>query len=96
MANLLLAGYFGSGNLGDDAILLGFMQGIEKDGHDVHVMSGSPDETYRSYGLRAIDRKNFDEIKKAIDACDALVFPGGSIFQDVTSVASVSYYAKTA
>ena len=92
--NLLLAGYIGCGNLGDDAIALGFVQGLGNSGYDINVMSGRPEETNRLYGFSVIDRKDFKAIETAINQCDALVFPGGSIFQDVTSIRSVSYYSK--
>jgi polysaccharide pyruvyl transferase CsaB len=94
MAHLLLAGYFGAGNLGDDAILLGFIQGLGNTRHDITVMCGNPDEMSRIYGLHGIDRKDMTAIRKAIDDCDALVFPGGSIFQDSSSVRSVAYYGQ--
>ena len=94
MANLLLAGYFGAGNLGDDAILLGFVQGLGNTKHNLTVMTGSPEETYRYYGLRGIDRRDSGAFKKAIEEADALVFPGGSIFQDSSSVQSVAYYGQ--
>ncbi|MFI5386564.1 MAG: polysaccharide pyruvyl transferase CsaB [Fimbriimonadales bacterium] len=94
MAHLLLSGYFGSGNIGDDAILLGFVQGLGDTQHELTVLSGAPEETYRLYGLRSVPRKEMSRVKEAIDRCDALVFPGGSIFQDVTSFASVAYYSK--
>jgi polysaccharide pyruvyl transferase CsaB len=93
LANLLMSGYFGSGNIGDDAILLGLVQGLGNTQHNVEVLSGSPEETNRLYGLRASHRREMDQVKDAMDRCDALVFPGGSIFQDVTSVGSVKYYA---
>lgn len=89
---LLLAGYFGSGNLGDDAILLGYVQGLGSAALEVTVLSGQPDETYRMYGFNAVPRKDVAAVKAAMARCDALVFPGGSIFQDVTSVRSVAYY----
>lgn len=94
MAHLLLSGYFGCGNLGDDAILLGFVQGLGETAHEITVLSGAPDETYRLYGLRSVPRKDLKAVQDAIDRCDALVFPGGSIFQDVTSFKSVAYYAQ--
>lgn len=94
MANLLLAGYFGAGNLGDDAILLGFVQGLGRTSHGIKVMSGNPDDTYRNYGFEAIERKNMAAVKSAIEECDVLVFPGGSIFQDASSVKSVAYYGQ--
>lgn len=92
-AKVLVAGYFGCGNLGDDAILLGFLQGLRGHSIDVIVMSGFPEETHRLYGVRCIPRKDSGAFSEAIKECDALVFAGGSIFQDVTSVASVSYYS---
>lgn len=94
LAHLLLSGYFGSGNIGDDAIMLGFVQGLGTTTHSIEVLSGAPEETYRLYGLRAVARREMDKVKDAIERCDALVFPGGSIFQDVTSFGSVAYYAQ--
>jgi polysaccharide pyruvyl transferase CsaB len=91
--HLLLAGYFGSGNLGDDAILLGFVHNLG-DGFDITILSGAPEETYRNYGLRSVPRKDLKAVDEAIKKCDVLVFPGGSIFQDVTSLKSVAYYSQ--
>ncbi|MEJ5171308.1 MAG: polysaccharide pyruvyl transferase CsaB [Fimbriimonadales bacterium] len=93
MARLLLAGYLGCGNLGDDAVMLGLIHGLRSGGHSFTVMSGAPDETYRVHGLPSIPRKSRAAFRKALGECDALVFPGGSIFQDATSLRSVFYYA---
>lgn len=95
MPNLLLAGHFGCGNLGDDAILLGFVQGLTPD-FELTVMSGAPESTFRLYNLRSIPRKDFTAFKTELERCDALVFPGGSLFQDATSGRSVGYYAQIA
>ncbi len=92
MPNLLLAGYFGEGNLGDDAIMLGFVEGMKGAGCEFLAMSGAPEDTFRTHGLRAIPRRDMKQFEKSVKECDALVFPGGSIFQDVTSVKSVAYY----
>ncbi len=92
--NFLVAGYFGAGNIGDDAVLLGFLKGLDGLGCNVTVMSGSPEDTFRNYGVRAIQRMDLGDFASAVKDCDALVFPGGSIFQDVTSVRSVAYYSK--
>ncbi len=96
MATILLAGYFGSGNLGDDAILQGYVQGMRSEGmdEDFEVLSGSPDFTQRYYNLPSYERKNSKAVNEAITNCDMLVFPGGSIFQDATSAKSVAYYRE--
>lgn len=90
---ILLAGYFGEGNLGDDAIFLGLLQGLQGAGVDVTVMSGAPEDTYRLYGVRSIPRRDLAGFRTEIANHDALVFPGGSIFQDVSSVRSTMYYS---
>ncbi len=94
MKKLLVAGYFGCGNLGDDAILLGFLEGVRASGHQVTALSGSPEETYRLYGVPSVPRKEMGRVREALAEHDALVFPGGSIFQDVTSARSPMYYAN--
>jgi polysaccharide pyruvyl transferase CsaB len=89
---LLLGGYIGAGNQGDDAIMLGLVHGLADAPYDVSVLSGAPQETHRLYGFASIPRRDQKLVDQAIDECDALVFPGGSIFQDATSVGSVYYY----
>lgn len=90
--HLLLAGYFGCGNLGDDAILAGLTEGLSGENVELTLLSGAPEETYRNYGIRSVPRKDFRLIQDAIDRCDTLLFPGGSVFQDVTSSRSPAYY----
>jgi len=94
MARILLAGYFGCGNIGDDAILLGTVEGLRQSPHEFAALSGSPEETYRIHGINAYPRKDMKAVHKALSTRDALVFAGGSIFQDVTSLRSVYYYAN--
>lgn len=92
MARLLLAGYFGCGNLGDDALLLAMVGAATS--HSFQVLTASQESMMRKYGLPGVPRKDFGAIGHALESCDALVFPGGSIFQDVTSTASALYYSK--
>lgn len=89
---LLVSGYFGEGNIGDDSMLLGFLSGVSDKQFAVTVMSGHPELTSRLYGVPAIDRRNMKLFEAEIKNNDALVFAGGSIFQDVTSIKSVYYY----
>ena len=93
MKNLLLAGYLGAGNLGDDAVMLGLVHGLGGAGYSVTVLSGAPEETHRLYGFPSVARRDKKLIEAAILKCDALVFPGGSIFQDSSSMMSPTYYA---
>jgi len=78
--------------LGDDAVLAGFTGALSSADFEVMAMSGSPDETYRNYGIPCIPRRDMSAYETALKESDALVFPGGSIFQDATSLRSVLYY----
>ena len=91
MPHLVLSGYLGCGNLGDDAVMLGFIEGLGP-GFTYTVLSGNPSETQRVHGLAAVQRRSPRDVETALDQADALVFPGGSVFQDSTSVRSVAYY----
>lgn len=91
---LLLAGYFACGNLGDDAILLGFCDRMRASGHPMQALAGNTAVLTQLTGLNAIPRMEWPLVKQAIEDCDWLVFPGGSIFQDVSSVRSVLYYSR--
>jgi polysaccharide pyruvyl transferase CsaB len=90
----MLAGYIGCGNLGDDAIMLGLVHALSAQGYDFTVMSGAPEETYRLYGLSGMPRRDMKRFEELMPEHDALVFPGGSIFQDATSMMSPGYYSK--
>ena len=90
MAKIVMAGYLGCGNLGDDAVMLGVMDRLGD--HDYTIMSGSPSESNQNFGIRAIDRRDARMTDSVIKESDAVVFPGGSIFQDVTSAKSTVYY----
>lgn len=96
MARILLAGYFGCGNLGDDSILQGYLHGMRAAGmaQDFYALSGDPEMTFRNYGVPASDRMNVRLVNDALEECDALVMPGGSLFQDATSTRSVAYYKE--
>lgn len=74
--------------------MLGFAHIAGHHGYEISVLSGAPEETQHHYGMTAYPRRDMKAVEDAISKCDALVFPGGSIFQDVTSVASVAYYNK--
>lgn len=91
---LLLAGYLGAGNHGDDAMAFGFATEMSKRGFECTTLSGNPDETFKHYKMRSYPRKEGRSIDRALAEADALVFPGGSIFQDATSLASVLYYGN--
>lgn len=89
-----ISGYYGYGNLGDDAILRAISQQLFSTEHPVRltVLSRRPRETARYYGHRAVQRFNPFAVYKALRASDVLISGGGSLLQDKTSTRSLLYY----
>ena len=88
---VLLSGYYGKGNGGDEALLATLLQMLPLDVTPV-VLSGNPEETHRHYGVECYNRMAFFSVFKALRSCDAFVWGGGSLMQDSTSIISPFYY----
>ncbi|WP_353928908.1 polysaccharide pyruvyl transferase CsaB [Okeanomitos corallinicola TIOX110] len=88
---VLLSGYYGKGNGGDEALLATLLQMLPPHVTPV-VLSGNPQETSLRYGVESYNRMSLLEIIKALRSCDAYIWGGGSLIQDVTSSISPFYY----
>ena len=88
---VLLSGYYGKGNGGDEALLATLLQMLPLDVTPV-VLSGNPEETHRRYGVECYNRMAVLQVIKALRSCDAFVWGGGSLIQDSTSIISPFYY----
>lgn len=87
----LLSGYYGKGNGGDEALLATLLQMLPSHVTPV-VLSGNPEETRDRYHVEAYDRMAPLTVLQALRSCDALIWGGGSLIQDVTSTISPFYY----
>lgn len=88
---VLISGYYGFDNCGDEAILFAIIQGLKNNGIEPMVLSGNPSSTERQFGVKAYDRTDLD---LAILECDGLISGGGSLLQDVTSLRSIPRYLE--
>ena len=94
MADIIIAGYHGFANSGDEALLLAILNTLRKKRPelDVTVLSKKPEETARVYGVKSIFRYNIFKVIKEMKRSKMLLFGGGSLLQDVTSSKSILYY----
>jgi polysaccharide pyruvyl transferase CsaB len=93
---LVISGYYGFGNAGDDAVLAGMLELLGRAGLDragISVLSADPPQTRRAHDVRAVSRWNPLAVARALRRADGLFSGGGSLLQDVTSARPVSYYA---
>ena len=91
---VLMSGYYGFSNAGDDAILQSIRDSLQASGESVEisVLSNDPAQTGGRYGLTAVPRFNLPALWRAVGKCDVLLSGGGSLLQDHTSTRSLLYY----
>jgi len=96
MKRLLMSGYYGYGNAGDEAVLAGLIAGFRaaRPAGDLEIvaLSGNPDETRATHGIAAADRYRPAALLGEIRRADLVLSGGGSLLQDVTSAHGIFYY----
>lgn len=94
MAKILISGYYGFDNAGDDSVLHGIISSLQKRDPSIEfsVLSSHPEKTQNIFGVSAYNRWNFAIVLKQLRQHDILVMGGGSLLQDATSPRSVFYY----
>lgn len=89
MKRLLLVGYFGFDNLGDELLLVSLLDYLRKNLPDIKPIVLYGKSLPEVYGAEVIPRRS---LINGIRLADGICFAGGSILQDVTSIRSLLYY----
>ena len=89
---VLICGYYGEHNLGDDALLAVLLEQLPRGCRPV-VTARDQEQVRRVFGVQTTDRTRLAGVLRALAGCDALVLGGGSLLQDATSLRSLIYYA---
>lgn len=90
---VLIGGYFGCGNCGDEAILAGILQELDSEmpHAQITVLTASPRETSLRFGVRTLYRCD-TAIPAEMAETDLFLLGGGSLLTDITSARSLGYY----
>ena len=94
MYKILISGYYGFNNIGDESILRTVIDNLREKLGDVGitVLSHDPAQTSEKYGVQAAPRMELKAIFRCVRRCDLLLSGGGSLLQDATSTRSLLYY----
>ena len=92
---LLISGYYGFGNLGDEALLEVIVERVRGrlPRTRLEVLSATPQTTTARYGIEGVPRWDWREVRSAIARADAVLSGGGGLLQNSTSLRSLMYYA---
>lgn len=94
MPKVVISGYYGFHNSGDEAMLHAMLLALRDTvpGLEATVLSKDPGFTAREFGVRSISRDNPPQVLKALREADMLISGGGGLLQDVTGPRSIIYY----
>ncbi|HWI61034.1 MAG TPA: polysaccharide pyruvyl transferase CsaB [Symbiobacteriaceae bacterium] len=94
MAEILVSGYYGFHNAGDEAILAGMIRAVRAYDPEVRftVISGTAAQTRAMHDVQAVSRGDFRNIWRAMGRANLFISGGGTLIQDITSTKSLTYY----
>ncbi len=97
MANtkqIVLSGYYGFDNIGDEAVLYSIVSLLKKEipSVTITVLSNNPEKTKALYRVESVNRWDIKAVAKVIKKSDLLISGGGSLLQDITSSKTIPYY----
>ena len=94
MNKILISGYYGFDNFGDDAILYVLIEELKRvvQNPQIVVISNNPSKIKEIYGVDSVYRFDFKKIFSIMKSSDLFISGGGSLLQDVTSFKSLIYY----
>ncbi|MEY4772447.1 MAG: polysaccharide pyruvyl transferase CsaB [Cyanobacteriota bacterium] len=89
--SVLLCGYYGEHNLGDDALLEALLHQLPASVTPL-VTAYDQAAVEQRHGVATVQRRSLRNVLIALRQCRALVLGGGSLLQDSTSLRSLLYY----
>lgn len=94
MRNVVISGYYGFANAGDEAMLAAIIKALHSKDQSlkITVISGNPEATQKLHKVSSIHRFSPLAIFSAMSKAQLLISGGGSLLQDVTSKRSLLYY----
>lgn len=94
MPKVVISGYYGFHNTGDEAMLHAMLMALRDavPGLEALVLSKDPGYTSREFGVGSVFRDNLRQVLGALREADLLISGGGGLLQDVTGPKSIIYY----
>ena len=91
---IVLSGYYGFDNAGDEGVMGAIIQGLRAVEPNIPlvVLSNQPEKTAQDWQVAAVDRWDYKAVWRTFGESSVLISGGGSLLQDVTGMKSLLYY----
>lgn len=94
MSDIVISGYYGLGNSGDEALLKSIVDDLHRINPKLTItaLSGNAKLTNLQYGIKTVNRFNIFSVFRELLSARLLISGGGTLIQDATSTKSLLYY----
>ena len=94
MSDIVISGYYGLGNSGDEALLKSIVSDLKSSEPQITItaLSGNTSLTRELYGIKTVNRFNLFSVISEMRKAKLLISGGGTLIQDATSTKSLLYY----
>lgn len=94
MSDIVISGYYGLGNSGDEALLKSIVDDLKSIKPDISItaFSANKKRTNLLYGIKTVNRYNLFAVANELRKAKLLLSGGGTLIQDATSTKSLLYY----
>jgi len=94
VTSVVISGYYGFGNTGDEAMLEATIEGLGRrlPALEVTVVSGRPEAVRAVHGVGAIAQLDVRGLTRALRRADLFLSGGGTLLQDATSWRNLVYH----
>ena len=91
---VVISGYYGFGNLGDEAILEEIIDEVKQilPPEKIYVLSNNPQNTSRTFGVKAVSRWKMKPLLDILPRTRLFISGGGGLFQDTSSPKPPIFY----
>lgn len=91
---MVVSGYYGFDNLGDEAILEELTNELKRlrKPEEIVVLSANPERTAQKFGVRSIPRGKIATLLETLKQADIFVSGGGGLFQNTKTIGSILFY----
>lgn len=94
MKSVLIGGYYGGNNIGDEAILRASLDAFQSARPELSftVVSHSPENTEKYHKVRAVSWRDITSLAEAVRQSDLVLIGGGGLFMDYWGLDEESYF----
>ena len=96
MAKVCISGYYGYGSADHELVLMGLISALRRqdENMEIVVFSADPGKTEDEFDVTAVQRDQWDALKRELRSSDLLISGGGHLLKETADLQELKHYLK--